>query len=757
MDQEGMKNMDEKETADKVLPYSSETSSRDGSTTDLLKAVSDSMGLYMDDLLPQTELTTALDRKVESDSEKSGISPKHLEGMALSSVSSLSEAAEPSTWTNCDLGLSESTSEGIGAGKQPIPSAPASSWSLINTDRNIPTDPKLLKVCPGENPSSMDQVGISATLQSMKSEICLERDDGCHSSSRGQMSPLNILRFPFLPLNPIYLAARTHQLLGTDDCDHAPYIPDISSSYAYAETGSSSSSKGERNMQPDSQPPINMSQEASNTFGYMPSGYSPYSDYSISPQQQRPIVRGEPLEDAVMFKTEPIDSYSIPHHEAGLNCSFLVQDDTMPSTSSAPVTWYQPITYLGYQGGTKTMADNYSQSYSQYTGLIRPENGRGHVSHFAPGLSLQKLCLICGDEASGCHYGVLTCGSCKVFFKRAVEGQHKYLCAGRNDCIIDKIRRKNCPACRLRKCYQAGMVLGARKLRKFSKLKNIGNNQSSLQSEMTLPSVSPVAVPKITLHSAGGVQFTPSLVSILQIIEPEVVYAGYDNSQPDSSNYLLTSLNRLCERQLVSVVKWAKSVPGFRNLHIDDQMTLIQYSWMGLMVFAMGWRSYKHVKGKMLYFAPDLIFNEQRMQKSAMYDLCIAMRQISQEFIHLQVTHEEFLCMKTLILLNTIPLEGLKSQSYFEEMRRDYIRELSRAINLQEKGAQGSSQRLYQLTKLMDSMHELVKRLQQFCLNTFVQSQVLSVEFPEMMSEIITTQIPKILAGLVKPLLFHKK
>lgn len=33
-----------------------------------------------------------------------------------------------------------------------------------------------------------------------------------------------------------------------------------------------------------------------------------------------------------------------------------------------------------------------------------------------------KLCLVCSDEASGCHYGVLTCGSCKVFFKRAVEG-----------------------------------------------------------------------------------------------------------------------------------------------------------------------------------------------------------------------------------------------------------------------------------------------------------------------------------------------
>ncbi|XP_062909875.1 progesterone receptor-like isoform X2 [Mobula hypostoma] len=713
-----MKNMDERETAHKVPPYSSETRSRGGSTTDLLKAVSDSMGLYMDNLLPQAELTTALDRKVESDSEKSVMSPKHLDGMVLSSASNLSETAEPSTWTNCDLGLSEHTSEGIRAGKQPGASIPVSSWSLINADRDNPTDLKLLKECPGENPSSIAQVGVPATLQSMKSEICLEREEGCHSSPRGQMSPVNILRFPFLPLNPIYLAARTHQLLTMDDCDHAPYIPDISSSYGYADCGSSPNSKGERNLQPESQPPMNMNQEASNTFGYMPSGYSPYSDYSISPQQQRPIMRGETVEDAVMFKTEPIDSYGFSHHETGLNCSFLGQDDTMPSTSSAPVTWYQPITYLGYQGGTKTIADNYSQNYTQYPGLIRPENGRGHVSHFAPGLSLQKLCLICGDEASGCHYGVLTCGSCKVFFKRAVE---------------------------------------ARKLRKFSKLKNIGNNQSSLQTEMTLASVNAIALPKITLHSAGGVQFTPSLVSILQIIEPEVVYAGYDNSQPESANHLLTSLNRLCERQLVAVVKWAKSVPGFRNLHIDDQMTLIQYSWMGLMVFAMGWRSYKHVKGKMLYFAPDLIFNEQRMQKSAMYDLCIAMCQISQEFIHLQVTHEEFLCMKTLILFNTIPLEGLKSQSYFEEMRRDYIKELSRAIDLQEKGAQSSSQRLYQLTKLMDSMHELVKRLHQFCLNTFVQSQALSVEFPEMMSEIITTQIPKILAGLVKPLLFHKK
>lgn len=49
---------------------------------------------------------------------------------------------------------------------------------------------------------------------------------------------------------------------------------------------------------------------------------------------------------------------------------------------------------------------------------------------------------------------------------------------------------------------------------------------------------------------------------------------------------------------------------GFRDLHVDDQMSVIQLSWMGVMVFALGWRSYTHTNSSMLYFAPDLVFNE---------------------------------------------------------------------------------------------------------------------------------------------------
>lgn len=53
-----------------------------------------------------------------------------------------------------------------------------------------------------------------------------------------------------------------------------------------------------------------------------------------------------------------------------------------------------------------------------------------------------------------------------------------------------------------------------------------------------------------------------SLLSILQAIEPALVNAGHDPAQPDSPVSLLTSLNELGERQLVTVVHWAKAIPG---------------------------------------------------------------------------------------------------------------------------------------------------------------------------------------------------
>ncbi|KAF1590137.1 UNVERIFIED_CONTAM: Androgen receptor, partial [Eudyptes pachyrhynchus] len=392
----------------------------------------------------------------------------------------------------------------------------------------------------------------------------------------------------------------------------------------------------------------------------------------------------------------------------------------------------------------------WAEGYAGAYGDVRLETGREHVLPIDYYFPPQKTCLICGDEASGCHYGALTCGSCKVFFKRAAEGKQKYLCASRNDCTIDKFRRKNCPSCRLRKCYEAGMTLGARKLKKLGNLKTPDDAE-------TASSCSPTEeqAPKMVMTRIDGYECQPIFLNVLEAIEPGVVCAGHDNSQPDSFSNLLTSLNELGERQLVYVVKWAKALPGFRNLHVDDQMSIIQYSWMGLMVFAMGWRSFTNVNSRMLYFAPDLVFNEYRMHKSRMYSQCVRMRHLSQEFGWLQITPQEFLCMKALLFFSIIPVDGLKNQKLFDELRMNYIKELDRIIACKRKNPTSCSRRFYQLTKVLDSVHPIAKDLHQFTFDLLIKAHMVSVDYPEMMAEIISVQVPKILSGKVKPIYFH--
>lgn len=144
-----------------------------------------------------------------------------------------------------------------------------------------------------------------------------------------------------------------------------------------------------------------------------------------------------------------------------------------------------------------------------------------------------------------------------------------------------------------------------------------------------------------------------------------------------------------------------------------------------------------------------------------------------------------------------MPKDGLKSQAVFDDIRMSYIKELGKAIVKREQNSSQNWQRFYQLTKLLDSMQEVRRRrhrqttsssetttlnlagnctfyfgnlgilfspvclqmvggLLSFCFYTFVNKS-LSVEFPEMLAEIISNQLPKFKAGSVKPLLFHQR
>ncbi|CAF4269992.1 unnamed protein product, partial [Adineta steineri] len=68
-------------------------------------------------------------------------------------------------------------------------------------------------------------------------------------------------------------------------------------------------------------------------------------------------------------------------------------------------------------------------------------------------------CRICGAPAQYVNFGVITCNSCKMFFRRNANMEQKtFKCHFDGDCNIKRDNRYMCASCRLKKCFQYGMT-----------------------------------------------------------------------------------------------------------------------------------------------------------------------------------------------------------------------------------------------------------------------------------------------------------
>ncbi|CAH8459256.1 unnamed protein product [Schistosoma turkestanicum] len=93
-----------------------------------------------------------------------------------------------------------------------------------------------------------------------------------------------------------------------------------------------------------------------------------------------------------------------------------------------------------------------------------------------------RMCVVCGDKASGFHYGVSTCEGCKGFFRRAIQRDQSYTCAKNGTCEINKTLRNKCQQCRLLKCIAVGMSRDAVRKRRHGKKRQ----ESSCCESLTL-------------------------------------------------------------------------------------------------------------------------------------------------------------------------------------------------------------------------------------------------------------------------------
>uniref|UniRef100_A0A672MRC1 Hepatocyte nuclear factor 4-beta-like n=1 Tax=Sinocyclocheilus grahami TaxID=75366 RepID=A0A672MRC1_SINGR len=168
----------------------------------------------------------------------------------------------------------------------------------------------------------------------------------------------------------------------------------------------------------------------------------------------------------------------------------------------------------------------------------------------APQLSSMNLCAICADRATGKHYGASSCDGCKGFFRRSVRKNHAYTCRFSRQCVVDKDKRNQCRYCRLRKCFRAGM------------------RKEAVQNERD----------RISCRREGQGARTLT-IDVLMQAEAYIHQVNFLNPMRDINTKKLAGVGDVCEsmkQQLLLLVEWAKRIPEFCVLSVDDRVALLR-------------------------------------------------------------------------------------------------------------------------------------------------------------------------------------
>ncbi|CAL9692470.1 unnamed protein product [Knipowitschia caucasica] len=271
-----------------------------------------------------------------------------------------------------------------------------------------------------------------------------------------------------------------------------------------------------------------------------------------------------------------------------------------------------------------------------------------------------RFCAVCSDYASGYHYGVWSCEGCKAFFKRSIQGHNDYMCPATNQCTIDRNRRKSCQACRLRKCYEVGMMKGGiRKDRGRVVRRDKRKPDKDKNAKGSHPRTAPLQDKRQYVSSSGGqaklsiTGMSPDQVlQLLQGAEPPILCSRQKLSGPYTEITMMTLLTSMADKELVHMIAWAKKLPGFLQLSLHDQVLLLESSWLEVLMISLIWRSI-HCPGKLI-FAQDLILDRSEGDcvegMAEIFDMLLA---TASRFRMLKLRPEEFICLKAIILLNS--------------------------------------------------------------------------------------------------------
>ncbi|KAK7580515.1 hypothetical protein V9T40_001144 [Parthenolecanium corni] len=284
------------------------------------------------------------------------------------------------------------------------------------------------------------------------------------------------------------------------------------------------------------------------------------------------------------------------------------------------------------------------------------------------GISRQQLinspCPICGDKISGFHYGIFSCESCKGFFKRTVQNHKNYVCLRGSSCLVTIATRKKCPACRFDKCLNMGMKLeairvdrtrGGRSTYPFSytlpaSITQIQNSNDSPANMMKQENSSDTSPPSPHMSN----RMIPPLLQ--EIMEVEHLWQYNEGETPNirtntNNPDFLANLCNIADHRLYKIVKWCKSLPLFKNISIDDQISLLINAWCELLLFSCCYRSVSCPGEIRVSLGKSITL--QKARELGLAPCIERMLNFTEHLRRLRVDRYEYVAMKVIVLLSS--------------------------------------------------------------------------------------------------------
>ncbi|XP_034409063.1 retinoic acid receptor RXR-beta-B isoform X1 [Cyclopterus lumpus] len=310
---------------------------------------------------------------------------------------------------------------------------------------------------------------------------------------------------------------------------------------------------------------------------------------------------------------------------------------------------------------------------------IKPPFGLRPMPAHSPGimLSQKRMCVICGDRSSGKHYGVYSCEGCKGFFKRTVRKDLSYTCRDNKECLVDKRQRNRCQYCRYQKCLAMGMKREVIKHVKWIKEDGKDEGWMTVQEERQRNRER-----EGELEFSVGVNEEMPVEKILEAetaVEQKTELHSDGGSAGNSPHDAVTNICQTADKQLFALVEWAKRIPHFSELPLDDQVILLRAGWNELLIASFSHRSIGLKDGVLL--ASELqrdnahsagvgaIFDRESVQSAevgAIFDRVLT--ELVNKMRDMQMDKTELGCLRAIVLFNP-DAKGLSNTGEVELLR----------------------------------------------------------------------------------------